>query len=128
MNTKIYGQLLSETIPVVITNRKEYKRLEDIFAGLLKKERSPEENKLLDLLASLLEDYERKTLPELEKSTPVETLKFLMTENDLKQTDLLDVFGSQSIVSEILAEKRKLNINQAKKLADRFNVSVELLV
>lgn len=128
MDTKIYGQLLSETIPVVITNQKDYKRLEDIFAKLFKKERSPEEDKLFDLLANLLEDYERKTLPKIEKSTPAETLKFLMGENNLKQKDLIDVFGTQSIVSEILSGKRQINVHQAKKLADKFKVSVELFV
>ena len=120
MNTKIYGQFLSETIPVVITNQKEYKRIENIFANLFKKKRSPEEDKLFDLLANLLEDYEQKTLPEIKKSTPVETLKFLMSENNLKQNDLIDVFGTQSIVSEILSEKRQINVNQARKLADKF--------
>ena len=128
MNTKIYGQLLSETIPVVITNQKEYKRIENIFAESFKKDRSPEEDKLFDLLTNLLEDYERKTLPEIKKSTPAETLKFLMSENNLKQNDLIDVFGTQSIVSEILSEKRQININQARKLADKFRVSVELFI
>lgn len=128
MDTKIYGQLLSETIPVVITNQKEYKRLEDIFANLFKKTRSPEEDKLFDLIANLLEDYERKTLSEIKKSSPVETLKFLMSENNLKQKDLIDVFGTQSIVSEILSEKRQINVHQAKKLADKFKLSVESFI
>lgn len=128
MNTKIYGQLLSETIPVVITNETEYQRIEDIFANLFKKDRSPEEDKLFDLLANLLEDYERKTLPELGQSTPIDILKFLINENDLKQTDLTDIFKTQSIVSDILAGKRQINLAQAKRLANRFRVSVELFI
>lgn len=128
MNTKIYGQLLSETIPGIIDSNEEYCRMEEIFAGLFKKKCSPEEDKLFELLANLMEDYEEKNLPELKKSTPLETLKFLINENDLKQTDLIDVFATQSIVSEILTGKRKINLSQAKKLADRFKVAVEIFI
>ena len=128
MNPKIYGQLLSETLPGVITTQKEYQRIEKIFADLFKKKRSPEEDKLFDLLANLLEDYERKSLPEIEISSPQETLQFLMRENNLKQNDMIDVFKTQSIVSEILSGKRRINIDQAKRLANKFKVSVELFV
>ncbi len=128
MNTQIYGQLLSETIPAVITNEQEYNRIEEIFANLFKKKRSPEEDKLFDLLATLLENYEQKTLPKIKTSNPIETLRFLMSENNLKQTDLVDVFKTQSIVSEVLAGKRQINLTQAKKLAEKFGVSLELFV
>ncbi|MDQ3635210.1 MAG: transcriptional regulator [Acidobacteriota bacterium] len=128
MNTQIYGQLLSETIPAVITNEQEYKRIEEIFANLFKKKRSPEEDKLFDLLATLLENYEQKSLPKLETSNPIETLRFLMSENNLKQIDLIDIFKTQSIVSEVLAEKRQINLTQAKNLAEKFGVSLELFV
>lgn len=128
MNTQIYGQLLSETIPAVITNEQEYNRIEEIFENLFKKKRSPEEDKLFDLLATLLENYEQKSLPKLETSNPIETLRFLMSENNLKQIDLIDVFKTQSIVSEVLAEKRQINLTQAKNLAEKFGVSLELFV
>lgn len=126
MNTQIYGQLLSETIPAVITNEREYNRIEEIFANLFKKKRSPEEDKLFDLLATLLESYEQKTLLKIKTSNPIETLRFLMSENNLKQIDLIDVFKTQSIVSEVLAGKRQINLNQAKNLAEKFSVSLEL--
>jgi HTH-type transcriptional regulator/antitoxin HigA len=128
MNTQIYGQLLSETVPAVITNKNEYKRIEKLFADLFKKKRSPEEDKLFDLFASLLEDYEKKTLPKIEPTSPLETLKFLIKENGLKQAELADVFNTQSIVSEVLSGKRRITLNQAKRLANRFNVSVELFI
>ena len=75
-----------------------------------------------------MENYEQKTLPGLVDSDPVENLKFLMNENDLKQTDLIDVFNTQSVVSEVLAGKRQINLTQAKKLSERFGVSIEVFV
>ncbi len=127
-NSKIYGTLLAETVPTVIDSDAEYKRLEDIFAGLFKENRSLEEDKLFDLLANLLEDYENRTLPVLKESSPLDTLKFLMKENNLKQRDLVGIFSSQGIVSEVLSGKREINKKHAKLLAERFSVSVELFV
>jgi HTH-type transcriptional regulator/antitoxin HigA len=43
--------------------------------------------------------------------------------NNLKQKDLAPLFGSESIVSEILNRKRELNKSQIEKLSRRFNVS-----
>ncbi len=89
---------------------------------------SPEETRLFALLANLMEDYEKRTLPPLEKSSEVETLRFLMRENNLKQMDLIDVFGTQSIVSEILNGKRSISKTHARRLAKRFSVSADLFI
>ena len=124
----MYGNLLMQVAPQVIDSPKEYERIEEIFAGLFKKERSPDEDKLFDLLANLLEDYERRTLFPLAKSDPVDTLKFLMAENDLRQSDLKDIFGSQGNVSEVLNGKREINLHHAKLLATKFNTSVNLFI
>ena len=127
-NPKKYSALLSATLPGVIDSLDEYNRIEEIFNGLFKENRSPEEDKLFNLLANLLEDYERRTLPPLEESSPRETLKFLMAENNLRQTDLADVFGTQSVVSEVLKGKREITKNQAKALAQRFSLHVEAFI
>lgn len=127
-NSKIYGKLLAEIVPTVIDSEAEYERLEDIFNRLFKDDRSPEEDKLFDLLANLLEDYEKRTLPVLETSSPLETLRFLMNENNLKQKDIVPLFGSQGIASEILSGKRAISKTQAKLLAEKFKVSTELFI
>jgi len=104
-------------LPGVIDSPAEYNRMEEIFNNLIDKEkRSPEEDKIFDLLANLLEDYERRRLPPLEKSSPRETLKFLMKENNLRQSDLAAIFCTQSVVSEVLKGKREITKNQAKAL------------
>jgi HTH-type transcriptional regulator/antitoxin HigA len=46
-----------------------------------------------------------------------------MEANDLRQKDLVPIFGSESIVSEVLNEKRGINKNHIEKLSKRFNVS-----
>lgn len=52
---------------------------------------------------------------------PNEMLRYLMEERGIKQGDLPEV-GSQGVVSEILAGKRKLNARQISALAKRFEV------
>jgi len=128
-NEKIYANLLANTLPKVIETEEECVRVEKIVGELLKKgdRLSPEEDKLLDLLSDLIENYEDKVYP-IEDAPPNEMLKFLMRENDLKQGDLLHIFGSSGIASEVVNGKRSISKAQAKKLAERFKVSVELFI
>ena len=81
---------------------------------------------LLETIGNLIDDYEIRNFQELD-SDPIETLKFLMKENNLTQKDLEDI-GSQGIISEILNRKRNLNINQIKKLSQKFNVSPSIFI
>jgi hypothetical protein len=65
-NPEIYGQLLIEVLPSMINSQEEYDRLEQIFADLFDQDRTPEQEELFGLLATLLEDFERRTLPPLD--------------------------------------------------------------
>jgi HTH-type transcriptional regulator/antitoxin HigA len=76
---------------------------------------------LMETLGTLIEAYEIQNISEIE-GTPDHALQLLMTEHNLKQSDLPEV-GSQGVVSEILSGKRKLNIRQIKALSERFGVS-----
>jgi HTH-type transcriptional regulator / antitoxin HigA len=129
-NIEKYTNLLVTAIPRVIDSDAEYDRLEPIFERLLDKgeNRSPEETALFDLLANLMEDYERRTLEPIADASPREMLEYLMRENDLKQKDLSDIFGGQSVVSDILNAKREINKDQAKKLAERFSLSAAAFI
>jgi HTH-type transcriptional regulator/antitoxin HigA len=63
---------------------------------------------------------ERHNLPD---ATPAEE-----EEHHLKQTDLVEELGGQSVVSAILNGKRELNTRQVKALAVRFNVSAAVFL
>jgi HTH-type transcriptional regulator/antitoxin HigA len=70
----------------------------------------------------LIADYEAKQFT-IEKASGVEVLRDLMDANGLRQKDLADGLGGESIVSLILKEKRQLNRQQMEKLSHRFHVS-----
>jgi len=73
-------------------------------------------------LTTLIEAYEeeRQSIPD---ASPVEVLRTLMDGNHLRQKDLVPIFGSEGIVSEVLHKKRALNKTHIEKLSKRFNVS-----
>jgi HTH-type transcriptional regulator / antitoxin HigA len=128
---KKYGKLLVDALPGVIMNDEDYNRTEAIFSKLMDKGEnrlSLEESKLFALLAKLLEDYEARALPPLDRTSPTETLSFLMEQNDLRQEDLADIFGSQGGVSKAITGKRAISKAQAKRLAERFRVSTDAFI
>jgi HTH-type transcriptional regulator/antitoxin HigA len=47
----------------------------------------------------------------------------LLTERGLRQKDLVPVFGTESIVSEVLSGKRELQTKHIERLAVFFHVS-----
>lgn len=117
--------------PSQVSSERGYERIESVFNSLIskgEKRLSAEELRLFCLLANLLEDYERRTLEPLPDVEPADALRFLMDENELKRTDLSDVFGSQAVVSKVLSGKRTISKAQAKRLAARFRVSTDLFI
>lgn len=86
---------------------------------------SPDEAELADLLTLLIENYEEKHY-QMPKSSPLDMLQFLMDQHGLKQKDLVDVFGTPSIASEVLNGKRELSKEHIRRLSARFHVSPEL--
>src|SRR5882672_3678064 len=69
---------------------------------------SAAEEKYAELLTVLIEAYEEEHYP-ISGASPLEVLAELMAANNLKQKDLAPVFGSESIISEVLNGKRELN-------------------
>jgi HTH-type transcriptional regulator/antitoxin HigA len=50
-------------------------------------------------------------------------IRHLMDVNGLRQKDLVDVFGTESIVSDVLSGRRDLTKDHIKRLSERFSVS-----
>jgi len=126
-----YAALLAQTLPAVIHSEKENERCIAMLEALdRKEERKAEkliaaERRLAELLTVLIEDFEQEAYA-LKPARPVEVLRELIESNGLKQKDLLDIFGTPSIVSEVLREKRSLTVEHIRKLSRRFHVSPEV--
>lgn len=127
IDTKVYGKLLQKMLPRVIKNDEELKNMLEMVNHLIIKKRTPEEDELLLLVSSLVEAYEDKHHA-IEPLPPYQFLKELMSDRRVKQKDLLPVFGSSGIASEVVNGKRKISKAQAKKLAEFFKLSVEYFI
>lgn len=129
IDPKRYGRLLARKLPAVIRTEEENERLiaelEDLDAH--HRDLSAEEREYAELLAVLIEAFEDANYT-LQGSTPNSRLRSLMEEHGLRQRDLLDVFGSRGIASEVVSGKRAISKAQAKKLAGIFHVPTDLFL
>ncbi|HTZ97535.1 MAG TPA: hypothetical protein VMB18_14130 [Terriglobales bacterium] len=122
-----YAMLLAETLPGVIRSEKENERYIALLEELDRKgaKLTAAEERLAELLTLLIEDFEERHYA-FKPANPVAVLEELMSANELKQKNLLDIFGTPSIVSEVLSGKRKLTTDHIRKLSRRFHVSPEI--
>ena len=122
-----YEALLRKIPPKVIRTEKENEAYTEILYDLDRRSSklTAAEKELAELLTLLIEDFEEKRY-RLPKGKPLDVLRFLMEQHSLLQKDLADVFGTPSIVSEVLNGKRELNKEQIARLSARFHVSPEL--
>ena len=121
-----YSGLLADVLPHVIHTVEENEQYTAILEGLLnRKNRTVEENRLAELLTLLIEDFEDKRYS-LPPASPLDLVRHLMDANGLRQADLLDVFGTASVASEVLNGKRDLSKSHIQRLSQRFKVSPAL--
>jgi|ERR1700730_13257948 len=109
--------------PMPITSERQHEGYLLVLDKLASKgSPTAEEEKYAQVLMTLIEAYEeeRDSIPD---ASPVEGLRALMDANNLRQKDLAPIFGSESIVSEVLHGKRELNRTHIEKLSKQFRVS-----
>jgi|SRR5271170_1922497 len=125
--TPRYEDLLQRMAPSVIQDEDENEKYIHELEQLERK--SPHwtsaERKLADLLTLLIHDFEERHYT-LKPASPVEVLRELMAANNLKQKDMVRIFGAESTVSSVLNGKRKMTTGHIQKLSSRFKVSPEL--
>lgn len=121
--TDKYIQLLQKFPPRTITNDQELEATQKVIDRLLDRPQLTEdESDYLNVLGTLVFDYEQKSEP-IPDIYGVELLKVLLIERQLRQKDLVPVFKTESIVSDILNGKRQLTVRHIQELAQFFNLS-----
>ena len=129
MPATVYEQLLAETRHARIEDDEQYDSIRSRFGDLLRKQRrTAPEDKLMDLLGVLIEDYDRRHSLPPDGAGPADRLRSLLEHSGKTPTDLLPIFGQRSHVNEALNGKRKINAEQARKLAKLFSVQEGLFI
>jgi HTH-type transcriptional regulator/antitoxin HigA len=81
----------------------------------------------LNLLALLVQDYERKRI-ESRSPDPIEAIKFRMEQMNLTPRDLVPLMGSRSKVSEVLSRKRPLTLSMVRALHKGLGIPAKALL
>lgn len=111
------------------TNKTEYEALATTLDELLDVVGDDENHPLsglIDRIGDVIATYDEAHYP-IPNAAPHEILAFLMQQHGLTQSDLPEVAG-QSVISEILNGKRKLNLNHIKALSKRFDVPAAVFI
>lgn len=131
LDEKKYGRLLGKHRPRRIQMPEEHERLSAMLQELdgeqEKRELDAEELEIQELLALLVTEYEDRVVADPDDS-PLETLKSLMEDHGLRAVDLVEVFGSQAVASQVLNGHREISKSHARRLADRFKLSIDAFV
>ena len=112
-----------------VRNEQEYSMATKTIAVLLDEIGDDENHPLaevLDYLADQVKAYEDEHFS-IPQAQPREILRFLMDQHALQQEDLSDC-APQSRISEILAGKRAISKEMAKRFAGRFDVHADLFL
>jgi HTH-type transcriptional regulator/antitoxin HigA len=119
-----YKELLNEFVPRPIKSESDFLSVQqevDRFLG--KNSLTADEQDYLELLGTLIVDYEERTEDESDyELRSIELIKGLMELHDLRQKDLVHIFKTKSIVSAVLNGKRQLTTEHINKLSAFFHI------
>ena len=100
--------------------------LKEIETLMMAKLNTPEGERL-DVLATLVEAYERKHYA-IELPDPVEAIKFAMEQRGLSVKDLVPMIGGTNRVYEVLNRKRPLSLKMIWRLHKNLGIPAESLI
>ncbi len=113
----------------VIKTEEDYKEAMELIEELMNRAPEPdsEDGEKLNLLTTLVQDYESKNFPS-SLPDPIDAILFRMEQENLKPTDLVPYIGSRSKVSEVLSRKRPLTISMMRALEKGLGIPAKVLI
>lgn len=81
----------------------------------------------LDILATLIDDYESVQFP-FDPPDPIDAILFRMEQQGLTRKDLEPMIGSRTRVAEVLNRKRGLSIGMIRRLHETLGISADILI
>ena len=128
INSEIYSQLLSKYQPRIIQTEAENEEFLKVVEELLaRKNLTPEENTILDLLVKLIEDFEEVNYP-ISKGKNSSIILHLMEAQGKNKESLVTIFGSIENVDKVLNGSLEITTQQAQYLGNLFHVDASLFL
>jgi HTH-type transcriptional regulator/antitoxin HigA len=113
-----------------IRTKKEFNQIVAEMDALL--DADPEEGTSeydrLDLLAVLVAAYEDEHVPEPDLPTPQAAVRFIAQQRGVTATELANILGGRSRLSDFLNEKRELSRMQIRRLREHLGIPADLLI
>jgi len=110
-----------------IKNERDYEEALRRVESLWKSPEGSAESDELDVLATLIEAYERDRYP-IDLPDPVEAIKFRLEQEGKDSRALIGVIGQRTRVYEVLQGKHSLSLNMIRELHDKFGIPANVLI
>jgi len=110
-----------------IKNERDYEKALRRAESLWKSPEGSAESDEMDVLATLVEAYEREHYP-MDLPDPVEAIKFRLEQEGKDSRALIGVIGQRTRVYEVLWGKRSLSLNMIRELHDKFGIPANVLI
>jgi len=116
--------------PHVLRNRREFDAAVGEIDSLLDRnpKRASEDYERLEFLSVLVKAYEDEHNPIDETGTPQSVVAFMLEQTGRTRAELAPLMGGRGRVSEFFAGKRRLSIEQIRKLRDELGIPADLLI
>jgi len=110
-----------------IGTKADYRAALKEIESLMNAEADTPEGERLDVLATLVEAYERKHFP-MDLPDPVGAIRFRMEQSGLSPKDLVPMIGQLNRVYEVLGRKRPLTLKRVWRLHRELGIPAESLI
>jgi antitoxin component HigA of HigAB toxin-antitoxin module len=98
------------------------------FAGQ-EEEMTDDQNDYFETLCTLIEDYETRQVSPFKKSSGLEMLQYLLSENKMSGAGLARILGvDRAHGTKLLRGERKLTLAHVRKLSVQFRVSADVFL
>jgi HTH-type transcriptional regulator/antitoxin HigA len=111
---------------VVIENDAELARAHKLVEQLMDSA-LPEDAARLETQARLIAAYEQRKWPPRRPST-ADIVRYLMDQHGMSRTDMAEILGTPSRVSEVLNGKKERSMALVQRLRGRFRVPADVLI
>ncbi len=128
-NRDLYQDLLLEYQPKLIKTEQENEQALAMVDKLMHlANRTPEQQELYELLIVLVEKFEQEFYQPEQEKNPISMLLFLMEQQDIQSSDLVNIFGSISVVEDVIAGRVQIDRSTSESLGRLFHVDSILFI
>ncbi len=113
--------------PKILKTTEEYEAALEMVDALMHAEPGTTDADALELWVHLIREYEDRTHT-LQPPSPIEAIRFRMSQMHLKPIDLVPFIGCRSKVSEVLNGRRPLSVSMMRRLHEGLGIPLDILM